>query len=144
MTTDDPKDPRSTGRKRGRAALEAQGRPYWCRSTMDGGFKTDIIRGQKAGCGRSPSDPEAPGGYYPGMSQLQVNHINKNVLDNDPANLEWACPGCHKLIDSQTEVGVSTRTTDEWGYGLIPGQPTASALGIPGLVIVPDEPEITP
>lgn len=116
MSEREVKDARSTGRKRGRRTLEKQERPYWCRSTLEGGFKTETIRGQVAGCGRSPTDPNAPGGHYPGMSQLQVNHINKNILDNDPANLEWVCPACHKLIDSQTEKGVSTKAGDEWGY----------------------------
>lgn len=149
----EPKDPRSTGRKRGRAALEAQGRPYWCRSVMDedldqwpDGFKTEKIKGLTAGCGRSPKDPEAPGGYYPAMSELQVNHINKDVLDNDPVNLDWVCPSCHKVIDSQTEKGVSTRTTDEWGYGPITGTGNAEYVlsDIPGITIVPDELEESP
>ena len=135
----EPKDPRSTGRKRGRAALERQGRPYWCRSTLDGGFISEMIGGKKAGCGRSPTDENAPGGHYPGMATLQVNHINKNILDNDPVNLEWVCPACHKVIDSQTEVGVSIKG-DEWGYGLVVGGSLPpSDLGIPGVTVVPDE-----
>lgn len=106
------KDPRSTGRKRGRATLEREGFPYWCGSTRDGGVSDD-------GCGRSPTDPDAPGGFYPGMAQLQVNHINKNVMDNDPVNLEWLCPSCHKEKDSKTDVGVSLKE-DEHGYALDP------------------------
>lgn len=135
-----PKDPRSTGRKRGRAALEKQGRPYWCRSTLDGGFKTETIGGKPAGCGRSPSEPNAPGGMYPGMATLQVNHINKNVLDNDPFNLEWVCPACHKVIDTQTAVGVSTREGDEWGYGMPMGAVNHPAFkgAPPVLTIVPN------
>lgn len=113
----EPKDPRSTGRKRGRQVLQEIGRPYWCRSTQEGGVKVDTIRGQLAGCGRSPSDHNAPGGMYPGMAPLQVQHINKNVLDNDPVNLEWACGSCHKLLDSQTSVGESLKGKDEYGYG---------------------------
>jgi uncharacterized protein YlaI len=49
------------------------------------------------------------------MASLQVNHINKDILDNDPVNLEWVCSSCHKLIDSQTEKGVSIKG-DEFGY----------------------------
>ena len=95
-----PKDPRSTGRKRGRAVLERIGRPYWCDT-----------------CGRSPTVDNAPGGKWPGMSQLQVQHSNKNVLDNDPANLKWLCASCHKIEDSTTEKGVST-IENEFGYSL--------------------------
>lgn len=123
---EDPKDPRSTGRKRGRAALENSDRPYWCRSTDDGGVNIDIIDNVKVGCGRSPTDPDAPGGYYPGMEQLQVNHINKNILDNDLVNLEWACASCHKILDSRTAPGVSVKG-DEYGYGL------------PGVIIANEE-----
>lgn len=114
---DEPLDPRSTGRKRGRAALEAIGRPYWCRSTDEGGVNTEYIDSVKVGCGRSPSDENAPGGYYTGMGQLQVNHINKKILDNDPVNLEWVCSRCHKYLDRQTAPGESIRG-DEYGYGL--------------------------
>lgn len=104
------KDPRSTGRKRGRRVLEREGLPYWCGATRDGGVRDGY-------CGRSPVDPDAPGGHYPGMSQLQVNHLNKNVMDNDPVNLVWACPSCHKKQDSRTEKGVSTKG-DEHGYAV--------------------------
>jgi hypothetical protein len=51
------------------------------------------------------------------VSQLQVNHINKDIMDNDPVNLEWLCPSCHKLKDKQTARGVSLKG-DEWGYGI--------------------------
>ena len=132
------RDPSSTGRKRGRKVLEQQGRPYWCRSTLEGGFRTEIINGKKAGCGRSPSDPSAPGGHYPGMGQLQVNHINKNVLDNDSVNLEWVCPSCHKVIDSQTEKGVSTKQGDEWGYDS-PAMLLSVQQGEIVIRVVPDE-----
>lgn len=111
-------DPRSTGRRRGRAVLVREGLPYWCGSNRDGGVDSH-------GCGRSPTATDAPGrsgeagsGYFPGMSQLQVNHKNKNVMDNDPANLQWLCPGCHKKVDSVTEKGVSTKG-DEHGYGAL-------------------------
>jgi hypothetical protein len=49
--------------------------------------------------------------------RLECNHINKNILDNDPVNLEWLCPRDHKLTDMQTEKGQST-IDDEHGYGI--------------------------
>lgn len=66
-------------------------------------------------CGRSPTEEDAPGGCWPGMATLQVDHKNKNVMDNDPVNLRWACPACHKISDSRTEKGVSIKG-DEFGY----------------------------
>lgn len=54
---------------------------------------------------------------FPSMGALQVQHANKNVMDNDPANLEWLCASCHKVEDSQTGVGESLKG-DEHGYGL--------------------------
>ncbi len=118
----EPLDPRSTGRRRGRKVLEYIGRPFWCGSTEDGGVKVENVtlpdgRTVQVGCGRSPTEEDAPGGHYPAMGQLQVNHINKNVLDNDPVNLEWMCASCHKYKDSQTEKGVSVKGEDEYGYG---------------------------
>lgn len=122
---DEPDDPRSTGRKRGRKVLETIGRPYWCGSTDDGGIIDRVVLRKdggtvKVGCGRSPTVEDAPGGYYPGMAQLEVNHINKDILDNDPVNLEWLCKSCHKNQDNQTEKGVSVKG-DEYGYGFPPG-----------------------
>lgn len=122
---EDIEDWRSTGRKRGRAVLERSGRGYWCRSNDEGTFDTDLItlptgRQVEVGCGRSPTDENAPGGLYPNMGALQVNHINKDITDNDEVNLEWVCPSCHKDIDSQTEKGESIKG-DEYGYGLPPG-----------------------
>src|SRR5215831_4564022 len=95
------KDWRSTGRKRGRAVLEKTNRPYFC------GSQSESSAVREGYCGRTP-DPTVdspPGGCYPGMAVLQVDHINKNVRDNDPANLTWACPSCHKEQDSKTEKG---------------------------------------
>lgn len=122
---DEPLDPRSTGRRRGRRVLEDIGRPYWCGSTDDGDVKRESITKSDGttvwiGCGRSPTDENAPGGMYPNMGTLQVNHINKNILDNDPVNLEWLCPSCHKDKDSQTEAGVSVKQ-NEFGYDLLAG-----------------------
>lgn len=50
------------------------------------------------------------------MGALQANHINKNIYDNDPSNLEWLCASCHKERDQQTEKGVSV-IDNEFGYG---------------------------
>lgn len=111
MTVSEPKDPRSTQRKRARKVLEATGRPYFCGSTSSDMW--DEVSAD--GCGRSNRDEEAPGGFFPAMGELQVNHINKNIMDNDPANLQYLCPSCHKEKDQQTEKGVSL-VTDEFGY----------------------------
>jgi hypothetical protein len=51
------------------------------------------------------------------ISKLEANHKNKNIMDNDPQNLEWLCPSCHKIEDSKTSKGVS-KFQDEFGYGL--------------------------
>lgn len=57
---------------------------------------------------------------FPGMAALQANHINKDITDNDPVNVEWVCVSCHKYLDMQTEKGVSTKG-DEYGYDLMEG-----------------------
>jgi hypothetical protein len=49
------------------------------------------------------------------MATLQANHINKNIMDNDPANLEWLCPSCHREKDNRTAKGVSV-IENEFGY----------------------------
>jgi hypothetical protein len=108
VTAKAPKDPRSTQRKRARKILTATGRPLVC------GIDSNGIIADYA-CGRSPVLVDAPGGFYPGIGTLQANHKNKNIMDNDPANLEWLCASCHKEIDSTTAKGVST-INDEFGY----------------------------
>lgn len=103
-----PKDPRSTQRKRARKVLFRIRRPFYC-----------VV------CGKSPKNglpKDAPrdlelGPIDPNMRELQANHINKNIMDNDPVNLEWLCPLHHKQKDMQTEKGVSL-IKDEMGYGL--------------------------
>jgi ribosomal protein L37AE/L43A len=108
MTRGTPKDPRSTQRKRARKVLFNSGQPYVC-----------------ADCGCSPKDlpadaPQnlelAPVGMQT-VGSLQADHENKNIMDNDTANLKWRCPSCHKLSDSRTGKGESTKG-DEFGYGL--------------------------
>lgn len=106
MMVKTPKDARSTGRKRGRKVLFDlwPDVPYQCRK-----------------CGmwpiRRPPDMPDHIDFKPGRlnSSLQVQHINKDILDNDEANLEWLCPSCHKVEDLTTSVGVSLKT-NEFGY----------------------------
>lgn len=106
-----PKDIRSTGRKRGRAALFRVRRIYACRV---------------CGITSSSKPPDAPKNFdefwpiydnsvHTTPSALQCNHINKNLLDVDPVNLEWLCAKHHKLEDSVTEKGISV-IANEFGY----------------------------
>jgi hypothetical protein len=88
-----PKDPRSTGRKRARTVLKRVGRPYKC-----------------AECGWSPKEQSR-------SDTLDANHKNKNILDNDPANLEWLCRSCHKKEDSQTAKGEMSEDSYKALYG---------------------------
>lgn len=106
-----PKDPRSTQRKRARKVLFRTGRPYRC---------------EEEGCGRSPITglpADAPRHLELApvadrtLKELQANHINKNIMDNDPVNLEWMCPLHHKRKDLKTVKGVSM-IEDEQGYGI--------------------------
>jgi ribosomal protein L37AE/L43A len=103
-----PKDPRSTQRKRARALLFRLRIPYIC---------ADCGKSPKLRPGDAPKDLELAPRYLRTVSGLQANHINKDIMDNDLANLEWLCPSCHKLKDKQTAKGVSLKE-DEWGYGL--------------------------
>ena len=88
-----PKDARSTGRRRGRAALEKSGRPYEC-----------------AKCGWSPNAQSR-------SETLDVNHKNKNILDNDLVNLEWLCRKCHKKEDLKTKKGEMSEEAHDSLYG---------------------------
>lgn len=106
----EPKDLRSTGRKRARKVLFETERPYCCRI-----------------CGVTTINPppDAPANFeefWPEARRelestysLQAQHINKQLMDVDPVNLEWLCASCHKLEDSQTSKGVSL-IEDEHGY----------------------------
>lgn len=49
-------------------------------------------------------------------SQLQADHVSKDVTLNDVDDLCWRCPSCHKLADIATEKGVS-QVDDPHGYG---------------------------
>jgi len=101
-------DMRSTGRKRGRATLFREWVPFVCNGWCE---RTSV---------KPP--PDAPEWFEELWTEekrelnysLQVNHINKDISDNDPANLEWLCADCHKLKDSQTGVGEIDRS--EYGY----------------------------
>lgn len=114
----EPKDERSTYRRRGRKALFDAGVPFVC----GGNSNTDEFN-----CGRSPTvlPNDAPKDLKlaPIEKQveglvLQVNHINKNIADNDLVNLEWLCPSDHAKKDRQTEKGVSVTGGNEQGYDL--------------------------
>lgn len=109
VPTKRPEDARSTGRKRGRKALEESGRPYKCEC----GEKHDWHLGVDQ-CNYTPQKQSR-------SDTLDVNHRNKNILDNNPANLEWLCRRCHKAIDSRTEKGVMHE--ESWGelYGELEG-----------------------
>jgi hypothetical protein len=100
------KDARSTGRKRGRAILvqltKAGERNWKC-----------------AECGLVPKRSFEESIQNPDRREgLDCNHKNKNILDNDPANLEWLCRICHYEKDRATTKGVSTVGEDEYGYGI--------------------------
>jgi hypothetical protein len=103
-----PKDPRSTMRRRGRNVLFRLKVPYIC---------NDCGRSPKILPADAPKDLELAAPYLRTVNQLQVNHINKDIWDNDPYNLEWLCPSCHKIKDKQTAKGVSIRD-DDFGYDL--------------------------
>jgi len=45
------------------------------------------------------------------VSQLQVDHEDKDYTNNELTNLNWRCPSCHKLHDLMTEKGESTVQT---------------------------------
>lgn len=100
----DPKDPRSTQRKRARKVLERVGREFKCACPGCKGCKKF-----DEGCGYVPTVQSR-------SDSLDANHVNKNIYDNDPVNLEYLCRPCHKNEDSKTAKGVS-KIEDEHGYG---------------------------
>lgn len=105
MTLDESKikDWRSTGRRKARRTLYRAYVIYKC---------------NYPGCGVTTKEPpsDAPAWFdevwpkdkreldYP----LQANHKTKDLTQNDESVLEWLCAPHHKLVDSQTEIGVST------------------------------------
>lgn len=98
------RDPRSTGRKRGRKVLQNSGRPYECEC------RDSSHVWHEGTCGWKPESQSR-------SETLDVNHKNKNLLDNDPVNLEWLCRRCHKAIDSRTEKGVMHEDERDKLYG---------------------------
>lgn len=109
MTKGIPKDIRSTMRKRARKTLFKLGVPYRCNKC--GGFPIKIP------ADLPPELVEIKIDLDNRVSELQANHINKNLLDLDPVNLEWLCPACHKNADKVTAKNVSPKG-DEHGYGI--------------------------
>lgn len=106
----EPKDLRSTGRKRARKVIFETRRPWECRIC------------KKSTINPPPDAPEWFDEMWPEGNRvlestysLQVQHINKQLMDVDPVNLEVLCASCHKLEDSQTSKGVSL-IEDEHGY----------------------------
>lgn len=103
-------DARSQGRKRARKKLEEIGRPFRCECKGCKSPKCGVTLNDTPTCRWKPIPPLGRG------NNLDVNHINKNILDDDPVNLEYLCRPCHKAADSVTEKGVS-KIEDEMGYG---------------------------
>jgi hypothetical protein len=118
QNTDNVKDWRSTGRKRGRKILYESYRTFVCVGWTD----SDNVY---HACGKTTAQPppDAPSWFeeiWPEdnrvlQASLQVDHENKDYTDNDPANLEWRCNSCHRFADNLTEKGVS-RIADQSGY----------------------------
>lgn len=114
---DKVKDWRSTGRRKGRRELFNAYVPYVCSGW------TNINTGQYFPCGKTVKEPpkDAPHWFdelWPEenrvLTQLQVDHSDKNWENNELDNLNWRCPSCHKLMDSQTAVGVAQVQTNWW------------------------------
>ena len=112
VNTDNVKDWRSTGRKRGRKILYETRRAFQC------------VGWGEYWCGKTTEfpPPDAPAWFediWPEddrvLTQLQVDHESKDYTDNDPANLNWRCPSCHRFADNTTGKGES-RTGDQSGY----------------------------
>lgn len=101
----EPKDPRSTWRKRARAVLQRQGRLEHCECKDSHSWHAGRL------CGWKPEGPTHRG------NQLDVNHINKVLSDIDPANLEALCRRCHREKDRRTAKGVAEDQSD-FDYGL--------------------------
>jgi hypothetical protein len=95
---DNIKDWRSTGRRRGRRVLYEAYESYEC-----------------SNCHVTVKNPpkDAPDHFeeiWPEKfrvldSQLQVQHMTKELQDNTEEFLKWMCPSCHKLEDNTTLKG---------------------------------------
>jgi len=108
MARAEPKDPRSTYRRRARAVLlklvEEGERKFACEYVIP---ETGEV------CGWEP-DPTKPIGR---SNNLDANHKNKIISDCDPANLEWLCRPHHYAEDRATEKGVSKQEHMDNLYG---------------------------
>lgn len=102
-------DWRSTGRRRARKILFEARVDYACF-----GYD-DPTTGVLVPCQRTSLAPpkDAPKWFeeiwpYENRclsSQLQADHLDKDVTHNELNNLAWRCPSCHKIQDKQTGVG---------------------------------------
>lgn len=102
------KDWRSTGRRKARRELYRNYVEYSCV-----GFKEES-------CGKTSKEApkDAPSWFeeiWPETQrvleyQLQADHEDKDVTNNDISNLNWRCAYHHKMSDKQTAKGVSTIT----------------------------------
>ena len=111
------KDIRSTGRRRARRSLFRSRRDFICEGYED---ENDILHS----CGKTVKEPpkDAPSFFediWPEenrvLSQLQADHMDKDLENNSEQNLAWRCPSCHKLSDQQTAKGESTlKEGDIW------------------------------
>ena len=110
---DNIKDWRSTGRKRGRRALYEAKRPFVC-----AGVEALSITCSKTTKQRPTDAPDFFYELWPlknrVLNALQVDHINKDFTDNDPSNLVWRCPSCHRLADNMSGVGESQIDSGDW------------------------------
>jgi hypothetical protein len=111
------RDWRSTGRRKARRALYASYRDYACEGYTN-------KQGRKIECRKTTIEPpkDAPAWFeeiWPEenrvlTSQLQADHLTKDLTINTDEFLEWACPSCHKLKDQQTAKGEATISEDYW------------------------------
>lgn len=94
-------DWRSTGRRKARRELYANYVPYECTDCQISTTKPPMD---------APKHFEEiwPEGNRTLESQLQADHEDKNVQNNDIRNLKWRCPSHHKLHDNLSEKGQST------------------------------------
>lgn len=106
-------DWRSTGRRKARRALFRSEMPYACAGYIDSD-------GNHHPCGKTTK--EVPKELPISVSQfeliwpeenrvlenqLQADHEDKDLTNNDVSNLNWRCSSCHKNQDKKTDKGVS-------------------------------------